>query len=104
MRRRGPDWRVTGRLGFLSFGKSSGLDFFETGRRLSDFAIRDLRWLLFSRSTPPSCCIALAGYHVEEIELSLDVSVTGEVSLILAGAEVEGAAGIKLTLKRKQAN
>src|SRR5208337_1771021 len=43
---------------------------------------------------------ALAGYHVEEIELSLDVRASGEVSLIIGGAEVEGSAGLKVTLKR----
>jgi hypothetical protein len=43
---------------------------------------------------------ALAGYHVEEIELSLEIGASGEVNLIVGSAEVEGKAGVKLTLKR----
>lgn len=43
---------------------------------------------------------SLAGYHVEEIELSLEIGASGEVYLIVGSAEVEGKAGVKLTLKR----
>ena len=43
---------------------------------------------------------ALSGYHVEEIELSVEISASGDVSLIVGSAHMEGTAGVKLTLKR----
>jgi hypothetical protein len=43
---------------------------------------------------------ALSGYHLEEIELSLEIGAKGEVHMIVGSAEIEGTAGVKLTLKR----
>ena len=43
----------------------------------------------------------LAGYHVTEIELALEISAKGEVNLIIGGAEMEGKAGVKLKLTTK---
>ena len=42
---------------------------------------------------------ALAEFQVDEIELALELTVSGEVRL-LAGASLEGKAGITLKLKR----
>jgi hypothetical protein len=44
----------------------------------------------------------LGTYEVDEIELALELTVSGEVRL-LAGAGVEGKAGLTLTLKRPPA-
>ncbi len=43
----------------------------------------------------------LAGYHVTEIELALEIGAKGEVNLIIGSAEMEGKAGVKLKLTRK---
>ncbi len=45
---------------------------------------------------------ALAGYHVEEVGLLLDISAGGVVSLVIGSADLECKAGIKLTLKRNR--
>jgi hypothetical protein len=47
--------------------------------------------------------VALAGYHVEEIELSLDISIKGGVSLIIGGMDPGCNAAMKLTLRRSSA-
>src|SRR4051794_6407195 len=43
---------------------------------------------------------ALSGYSIDSIELSLEVSAAGSVSLLGTGGEVTGTGGITLTLKR----
>lgn len=44
--------------------------------------------------------VTLAGYHVEEIELSLNISAKGGISLIIGSAGGNRHASMKLTLKR----
>lgn len=44
---------------------------------------------------------ALAGYHVEQIELSLEISTTGAVRLIIGSPAFVDRAAMKLTLIRK---
>jgi hypothetical protein len=46
---------------------------------------------------------ALGRYEVDEIELALELTISGEVRL-LVGAGIEGKAGITLTLKRSSAS
>lgn len=42
----------------------------------------------------------LGRYSIDTVTLSLEVSATGKINLIGAGAEVTGSGGIQLTLKR----
>jgi hypothetical protein len=43
---------------------------------------------------------ALGGFSIDSLELSLEVSATGSVSLLGTGGEVTGTGGITLTLTR----
>jgi hypothetical protein len=43
---------------------------------------------------------SLGGFSIDSIELSLEVSATGTVSLLGSGGEVSGTGGITLTLTR----
>src|SRR5262249_37283778 len=45
----------------------------------------------------------IAGYHVKEIELAVDIGAKGEVNLIIGGAEMHGKAGVKLKLTKAAA-
>ncbi len=45
--------------------------------------------------------VAQAGYDVEQIELSLDISATGAVSLVIGNPSSLDKAALKLTLKRR---
>lgn len=43
---------------------------------------------------------ALAGYHLEEMEIEVEVSAEGEVSLLGTGGKVGGKGSLTLQLKR----
>lgn len=98
-----PTARVSGRQGAFETGETLGMfGFTERSAKVSAEKLQsNLKNFLFSMETAmKGIPVLLAGYALEEIELSLEVGAEGEIGLLGTGGKLSGKGSISLKLKR----